>query len=152
MKKMFFLLIPLTATAFSLSAKPNTKVVPYIAKYRKIATADKVIPFPITMAQAIIESQCGRSSLALRANNHFGIRKPHSKHYKVYKTVIESYTDHARILKKYYASLLKLDKDDYKGWAWGLQRLKYATDRHYAEKLIKCIDDNQLASKQKSYL
>ena len=144
---MFFLLIPLAATAFSLSAKPkNIKVASYIAKYRKIAKADKVIPFQITMAQGIIESQCGSSNLALRANNHFGIKKPRSIHYKVYATAIESYTDHARILKKYYASLLKLDKNDLKGWAWGLQRLKYATDRHYAEKLIKCIDDNQLSS------
>ncbi len=146
---MFFLLIPLAVTAFSLSAKPNKKVASYIEKYKKIAKAEEKskdggIPHQITLAQAIIESRCGSSNLALRANNHFGIKA--GDNYKTYENPIGSYKDHSRILRKYYASLFKLNKNDYKAWARGLQRLGYATDPCYATKIIKCIEDNGLSS------
>ena len=35
-----------------------------------------------------------------------------------------------------YAALFRLDSDDYMGWARGLAKAGYATDKKYAEKLV----------------
>ena len=43
-----------------------------------------------------------------------------------------------------YAQLFELKSTDYKGWARGLQKCGYATDRAYANRLIKLIEDYDL--------
>ena len=53
----------------------------------------------------------------------------------------ESYRAHSLFLqRKRYAHLLNLSSTDYKGWAKGLSKAGYATDKRYADKLIKLID------------
>ncbi|MDH6534957.1 LysM peptidoglycan-binding domain-containing protein [Parabacteroides sp. 52] len=118
------------------------------------------IPASITLAQGILESGAGMSKLARESNNHFGI-KCHSdwrggrvyhdddlkgECFRKYKRVEESYEDHSRFLaeRSRYASLFKLQITDYKSWARGLQKCGYATDRAYANKLIKIIEDYEL--------
>ena len=57
------------------------RALPYIEKYREAAMNDMRIsgvPASITMAQALLESDCGLSRLAQKANNHFGIKCRHS--------------------------------------------------------------------------
>ena len=97
--------------------------------------------------------------MARKSNNHFGI-KCHDwkgasvRHdddlrgecFRKYKNPEQSYEDHARFLteRPRYASLFKLKVTDYKGWAKGLQRCGYATDRAYANRLIKLIEDYDL--------
>ena len=107
-----------------------------------------------------MESGAGRSELARKSNNHFGI-KCHSdwrggrvyhdddlrgECFRKYKNPEQSYEDHARFLvgRPRYASLFKLKITDYKGWARGLQKCGYATDRAYANRLIKLIEDYDL--------
>ena len=51
-----------------------------------------------------------------------------------------------------YASLFKLRRDDYKGWARGLRAAGYATDRRYPQKLISFIDRYQLYKYDKEVL
>ena len=49
----------------------------YIAEYSGLAVSEmrrSGIPASITMAQAILESSLGKSDLATKANNHFGIK------------------------------------------------------------------------------
>ncbi len=49
----------------------------YIDKYKDLAIEDMEvygIPASITMAQGLLESDCGNSRLAVEANNHFGIK------------------------------------------------------------------------------
>ena len=41
--------------------------------------------------------------------------------------------------RKRYASLFRLKHTDYKGWAYGLKRAGYATDKRYPHKLISLI-------------
>ena len=118
------------------------------------------IPASITLAQGLLESGAGRSELARKSNNHFGI-KCHSdwrggrvyhdddlrgECFRKYKNAEQSYEDHAKFLteRPRYASLFKLKVTDYKGWAKGLQRCGYATDRAYANRLIKLIEDYDL--------
>ena len=40
--------------------------------------------------------------------------------------------------------MFKLEKDDYKGWAKGLKKAGYATDRKYPKKLISLIERYEL--------
>lgn len=58
------------------------KILDYIEKHRMIALRDMNatnIPASIKLAQAILESQAGRSRLAKATNNHFGIKAPAGK-------------------------------------------------------------------------
>ncbi len=135
----------------------------YIEQYRDLAIRHQQkykIPASITLAQGILESGAGQSELARKSNNHFGIKchtdwyGPRVYHnddlqgecFRKYTKVEESYEDHARFLveRPRYAPLFKLNITDYKGWARGLQECGYATDRAYANKLIKVIEDYEL--------
>ncbi len=113
------------------------------------------IPASITLAQGLLESAAGRSTLATEGNNHFGI-KCHSDWkgetmtrsddapddcFRVYDDAAESYEDHSRFLmRKRYERLFDLDPTDYTGWAKGLKACGYATDPHYADRLVAIIE------------
>ena len=121
------------------------------------------IPASVTLAQGILESASGQSRLAQNENNHFGIKatqswianggryglytddKPNEK-FCSYDSVGDSYAHHSRFLKENsrYASCFKLDADDYRGWAQGLDKAGYATAGKYAPALISIIERNDL--------
>ncbi len=118
------------------------------------------IPASITLAQGLLESGNGNSSLARDANNHFGIKcTPEWKGktilkdddqkddcFRVYTSPEESFRDHSEFLKrKRYASLFELNKNDYKGWAAGLKEAGYATNPRYAELLVTLVDRYDLS-------
>ncbi len=143
--------------------RKNAAYEQYIKQYSDLAVEQQrkfKIPASITLAQALLESGAGLSTLAKNSNNHFGI-KCHAdwdggrvyhdddevgECFRKYIKVIHSYDDHSLFLTKRprYAGLFKLDIKDYKGWARGLQEYGYATDRAYANKLIKLIEDYEL--------
>ncbi len=130
----------------------------YIERYKAIAVREmnsSGIPASITLAQGILESGSGNSSLAREANNHFGIKcTPDWKGksilkdddqkddcFRVYTSPEESFRDHSEFLKrKRYAPLFELDKNDYVGWANGLKQAGYATNPRYAELLITLVE------------
>lgn len=140
----------------------NSKYDAYIQRYAPLAYKHQRqyrIPASITLAQGLLESGAGQSTLARKANNHFGIKCHNSwrgaktfhtddrpnECFRAYNSPEESFADHAEFLKrKRYAPLFQLDVSDYKGWAKGLQRAGYATDKAYANKLIKIIEDYRL--------
>ena len=161
MKKtvLFILFLNVFSVIF---AQNNSKIVAYIAKYRELAIREQYIygiPASITMAQGLLESAAGESMLAEKGNNHFGIKcganwtgKTINKDddniqdcFRKYTKVEESYSDHSLFLKRpRYAFLFDYPLDDYKSWAEGLKRAGYATDKNYAAKLIKIIEDYNL--------
>lgn len=117
------------------------------------------IPASITLAQGLLESGAGTSTLATEANNHFGIKcsgywngpyvvrddDARNERFRKYKSAGESYEDHSVFLKQpRYTSLFKLKKTDYKGWAHGLKRCGYATNPRYAHLLIDLIERYEL--------
>ena len=142
----------------------------YIKKYSGIAVKNMQkhkVPASITLAQGLLESGNGNSELSKKSNNHFGI-KCHStwkgkktyhdddkkgECFRVYKTVEDSYADHADFLhKSRYAKCFELKITDYKGWAKELKRAGYATNPKYPKLLIKIIEDNQLYTYDKQAL
>ncbi len=161
--KRYFLIIFALLSAVSVSAQNRMTRAEYIQKYRQYALENQEthgIPASITMAQGLLESDCGNSRLAVLANNHFGIKckaewtGPTISHdddakgecFRKYTTAEASFRDHCDFLDKSdrYAELFKLDPLDYKGWAYGLKKAGYATNPQYAEMLIKIIEENEL--------
>jgi len=136
----------------------TNKVAIYVHKYKNIAQYEMQksgIPASITLAQGILESGAGNGDLTKRANNHFGIKCHNWSGEKVYHDddkkgecfrkyahPSESFKDHSNFLtsRSRYASLFKLNKNDYKGWAKGLRKAGYATDPKYPSKLISLIE------------
>jgi len=130
----------------------------YIKRYRRVAIREMKkygIPASITLAQGLLESNAGESSLSRRSNNPFGIKchgwKGRSVRYtddapnecfRAYDKPEDSYRDHSVFLSTHdrYASLFKLRMNDYKGWAYGLKRAGYATSPTYAQTLIFIIE------------
>ena len=141
----------------------NKHTLAYIRKYAPIAVKEMhayEIPASITLAQGILESGRGRSELAAKSNNHFGI-KCHTKWqgervyhdddekgecFRKYQYVETSYNDHSEFLTKRsrYSFLFNYRKKDYKKWAKGLKKAGYATDKKYPNKLIKIIETYKL--------
>ena len=134
----------------------------YIRTYYKTAIRQQRkhnIPASIILAQGVLESGAGQSYLALAGNNHFGIKCKNwegpcickdddlkQEAFRKYVRVEESFEDHSRFLteRNHYRSLFKLKPTDYKAWAHGLKKCGYATDPHYAVKLIGLIEKNGL--------
>ncbi len=158
MKKFLLLSYLLLAALVMQAQSKNQAYLDYIAQYRDLAIAQQrkhKVPAAITMAQGILESAAGRSELAVKANNHFGIKctsdwqgrtinKDDDKAnecFRRYARVEDSYEDHSLfLLRKRYESLFALPIGDYKGWAHGLKACGYATDPKYPEKLIQLIE------------
>ncbi len=156
-----FILMTL-ACLFSLCAHPqkrNKQYEDYIDKYKDIAIREMKryhIPASITLAQGLLESGAGRSTLARKSNNHFGIKcggdwkgrtvshddDARGECFRAYKHAEASYEDHSKFLcnRPRYAKLFKLKITDYKGWARGLKKAGYATNPRYAEQLIDIIE------------
>lgn len=130
----------------------------YIYHYSGVAQEEMRlygIPASIKIAQGILESGSGNGELALRSNNHFGIKCSDWQGERVYHDDDElqecfrkytdpmySFRDHSLFLyeRPRYAFLFDYDRDDYKAWAKGLRRAGYATDPKYPEKLISLIE------------
>ena len=135
----------------------------YIKQYAPLAVEQMKqhnVPASITLAQGLLESGAGLSTLSRKSNNHFGIKcgggwrgrsvrandDAPNECFRAYRKVEDSYEDHSLFLvgNQRYASLFKLKKTDYKSWARGLKKAGYATDPSYANKLITIIETYDL--------
>lgn len=160
MKRILVIIFALSSSVFAYSQSVQEK---YISTYAEIAVQEMYrsgIPASITLAQGMLESGNGRSELALKSNNHFGI-KCHSNWngarvfhdddakgecFRKYDHPHQSYRDHSDFLRyrDRYKFLFELKPTDYKGWAYGLKKAGYATDPSYPTKLIRLIEDYRL--------
>nr|MCU0348993.1 glucosaminidase domain-containing protein [Saprospiraceae bacterium] len=118
------------------------------------------IPASITLAQGLIETDAGSSRLATDSKNHFGIKcRSKCRHctcrnysdddiydmFRVFDTAWESFREHSKLLQMdRYKHLKNLGTSDYEGWARGLKKAGYATDKNYDKKLIRIIEELDL--------
>ena len=140
----------------------NPSVQSFINRFKDVAREEMKlygIPASIKMGQAIIESQAGKSVLARKSNNYFGIKCKSKclgctcKNYaddnkydmfRVFDSAWESFRAHSKLLCNPRYKKLPLYGKDYKKWAKGLKKAGYATDPAYAEKLISVIEKYNL--------
>ena len=164
MKKTLTVLFFLVAVILSFAASSGSPQEKYIEKWAPTAVREMYrsgVPASITLAQGLLESGFGNSELAVKGNNHFGI-KCHSdwkgksmkvdddrkgECFRVYDDAEESFRDHSDFLRYQdrYKFLFDFDTKDYESWAYGLRKAGYATDPAYPAKLIKNIEDFDLA-------
>lgn len=135
----------------------------YIDKYAVLAVHEMYrsgVPASITLAQGMLESGNGLSELAVKGNNHFGIKCHNNwtggkmyhdddakgECFRKYSDPELSYRDHSDFLRyrDRYKFLFDLELTDYKGWAHGLKKAGYATDPSYPSKLIRLIETYKL--------
>lgn len=136
----------------------------YVRQYKNIALEQmeaEGIPASITLAQGLLESGVGQSTLAVNNNNHFGLKcfskscskghcsnhsdDHHKDFFRIFPSPEASYRAHGELLRKdRYQGLFDLDRTDYRGWARGLSEAGYATDPQYADKLIRMIESLEL--------
>ena len=134
----------------------------YVQRFAPVAVAEMEkfgIPASIILAQGLLESNAGTSKLARSISNHFGIKcfsnkcknghcanftdDSHKDFFVRYGNAWASYRAHSLFLKnnRRYGSLFQLAHNDFKGWARGLERSGYATDKQYAEKVIAIVQN-----------
>ncbi len=168
---LIFLSLGLGLNIPANDSKTGTRA--YVDAYVEVAIAEMKrtgIPASIKLAQAILESNSGKSEMAMMANNHFGIKcgntwegasyykidddKDHrgklvESCFRVYKDATESFIAHSNFLQNNgrtsrYDFLFEYKSTDYKKWAKGLRKAGYATDPHYPQKLINLIEKYEL--------
>ncbi len=166
MKKTLFYIVLVALVSLALPAgaqtRQNQAYINYINQYKNLAIREMEryhIPASITLAQGLLESGAGRSELATKGNNHFGIKcgggwngrrmykddDQKNDCFRVYRNATDSYEDHSQfLLKDRYKRLFQLKTTDYKGWAKGLKACGYATSPTYATRLIEIIETYQL--------
>ncbi|MBX2929482.1 MAG: LysM peptidoglycan-binding domain-containing protein [Saprospiraceae bacterium] len=170
-KRFALALLTLGAARLLLPAQDFRQA--YIEQFKDIAIQEMEragVPASIKLAQGILESDFGRSDLAKRANNHFGIKcganwdgreffKEDDDYdangrlikscFRVYRSPETSFIAHSEFLRdpakeERYGFLFRLDPMDYQSWARGLKRAGYATAATYHERLINIIETYKL--------
>jgi len=163
MKKKYFLIALVGLFAASVyGQRQNATYLAYIEAWKEVAVQQQVdygIPASITMAQALLESDAGRSELAVEAKNHFGMKctsdwmggvyyhddETKNECFRQYGDAAESFRDHSLFLKRpRYESCFEIAVEDYEGWAYRIRQCGYATDPMYSQKLIRLIETYRL--------
>jgi len=137
------------------------------ASAAQASQAETGVPASVTIAQAILESDWGRSTVS-GANNYFGIKATSGPGpagvvwaetqefiggawqtiqapFRAYHSMAESFLDHGRFLAENQRYARAFDfKDDARMFAQIIQQAGYATDPSYAQKLIGLMDKYDL--------
>jgi len=158
------------ATSSPAAVSVSNAAIDYINSYRDLSVSEMKrtgVPASITLAQGMLESDYGRSSLARNGNNHFGIKchsdwtgqtirrndDRHNECFRKYRRPEDSFYDHSDFLKSgsRYKSLFDIEPTNYKAWANGLKNAGYATNPDYAYLLIRKIEENKLYQYDRGY-
>jgi len=158
--KKFLLITLLLVSSLLVSAQKNTPQ-SYIEQFKADAIRimhETGVPASIVLGVAMHESGCGNSALAQHLNNQFGVKgssgtvyykrkkKVHTA-YKRYESVYDSFQDFARIMTErteFIGLSSQFTHFDYAGWAHGIQKHGYASDRRWAKYVLDIINKYQL--------
>jgi flagellum-specific peptidoglycan hydrolase FlgJ len=150
------------APKVSRPVRRDSAVIAYVERFSPVAVSEWRrfgIPASVTLSQGILESDAGRSHLARRARNHFGMKcfskrcgrghcvnkadDSHKDFFIVFRSAWYSYRAHSKFLLQRRYKDLPFGRADIPGWCDGLQSAGYATSKTYSTKLqgiIKTYD------------
>lgn len=135
-----------------------------VAEAAQLSQQQTGVPASVTIAQAILESDLGRSRLSREANNYFGIKaraKPGPagviyidtwesiggrdvtvrEAFRAYHNMLESFIDHGMFfLENARYALAMQNVGSPRDFARLIHRAGYATDPKYSDKLIALMD------------
>ncbi|MBU3676696.1 MAG: muramidase [Chitinophagaceae bacterium] len=145
----FILFVVLNIGSNALYAQTNQQ---YILNYTPLAkqlSQEYKIPVAIILGIAVFESDYGRSKVAKRLNNHFGI-EGHNHHiyktrYRYFANVKESYIFFCKMITKrgYYINLK--GNVDYGAWIKAMSKSGYSEmPEVWAKRLNQIIKNNKL--------
>jgi len=175
MKKTSAILVFVTMCLQFACGQPRTDeqnwvVLRYIDRYKDIAMEEMIragVPASIKLGQAILESNSGRSDLARKANNHFGLKCGSTWDGETYAHKDDDYDENGNLIKscfrkfdsakrsfyghseflqkpRYRFLFTDLHPKDFESWARGLKTSGYATNPKYASILIGIIRKYEL--------
>jgi flagellar protein FlgJ len=162
---------PSLTTRVAASADQQAAFMAAAVQAARRGAAATGVPASVSVAQAILESDWGRSTLAQGANNYFGMKAmgtlgndgvvwmPTSEYddagklyqttsaFRAYKSLTDSLADHDRLLSTLsrYATAMR-SADDPKAFASAIAKAGYSTDPAYADKLVALMDKYNLYS------
>lgn len=127
-------------------------ITPEIQAYANQASAISGVPQSVILGQAIYESMLGRSNLAKKANNWFGIKGSgtagtYNGTWAAYSSPADSFAAYGKLMtKSRYASKIQAAKAQNTDAAYinAIVAGGYCPDNGYAEAVLKIIKQNNL--------
>jgi Bax protein len=150
--KIIISLLVLLNCMYSTSVFANTNS-KYVNQYKHIAvslSSKYQIPSEVILAIAIFESDYGRSKIAVKFNNHFGmVGKNNSKrksHFKEYKSTKDSYIDFCEKTSNFKRCQNLSLKTKTSIWVDRISRSGYSTQpTKWKKRIMKIISKNKLS-------
>lgn len=126
----------------------------YIRRFSHVAVDEMKkfkIPASIVLAQALLNSAAGTNQVALQGKNHFNLSCENwsgdavnfsdGTCYREFVSPWRSYRNHSKIITTgNYKHLKSLGTNDYKRWAFGIEKGGFSKEKKYAKQLVNTIE------------
>ncbi len=130
----------------------------YLKRFARVAVTESGkfnIPASIILANALLHSQAGTAKAAREGNNQFAIActdnwrgeklEVNGQCFRRYENAWTSFRDHSfYVTTGSFEHLRRIRRQDYKGWAKGLEKAGFSEEENLARQLIKLIETYQL--------
>lgn len=130
----------------------------YIKRFARVVITERQkfgIPASIILANAMLHSAAGQSTLSKEGNNHFKIpctddwqgesERLGGKCYRQYENAWTSFRDHSLYLTTGpFSELRGLGNEDYKSWAKMLEKANFSDEPKLGKQLIRLIEEYEL--------
>ena len=133
---------PAAAPAWTVESLKASAVRDYINRFERVARTEEEkygIPAAAKLAMAILESDAGQSTYAIKDNNHFA----GSIATEYYDNAWTSWRAHSQLVTARYPELAH-ESVNYQQWIAALARTDYSSDPRYAQKLLQIIEAYEL--------
>ena len=133
---------PAAAPAWSVASLEAATVRDYINRFERVARTEEEkygIPAAAKLAMAILESDAGQATAAIRDNNHFA----GSIATEYYDNAWTSWRAHSQLLTKRFPELAH-ESVNYQQWIAALAKTDYSNDPRYTHKLLQIIEAYEL--------
>jgi flagellum-specific peptidoglycan hydrolase FlgJ len=131
----------------------------YLKRFAQVAVTERRkygVPASLILANALRQSFAGQRNATTKLNNHFGLpctfdwsgasATVNGDCFRQYENAWVSFRDHSVFVTSgKFSELRRLNNQDYKGWATGLQRLGYpSANDNLARELVGIIEQYEL--------